>query len=221
MGVGKSNPSHCWSVASSHQTPTHTASSLRTTYQTDAEPTLYITGISTNPDPPALPPTNPATLGGFQMIGTTICQGVALANETKTMDYNYSMPLPADGYNFEFSFHEADTRVDNSHPQIVAPNNIYSCYSIPYHENNLSLGICVKGEKFIKLQTGYKGCYRSNEAIDEESATFYSEEDDLFPLYSEIIIQIDAPSYESPTTITNKMNIKLHETYSQKSRKTA
>ena len=165
----------------------------------------FVTGIAPLPDKL---PTDTTTLHGFKCIGTTINSQVT-DNNGKYMDPNYGMPLREEGYNFQFSYEENDT------PQIVAPNSIYTSYSLPYHQNNADLKMCVNGEKYTKLQTNYRGCYRSNWVMSEEGATFYSGEDDLYPLYSEVVYNIDAPAYEAPTTITNRMNIKLHETDAQ------
>lgn len=142
----------------------------------------------------------------FQSIGTIIKQNVS----GKEMAVSYGEPLNTEGYNFKFSFLENVT----DKPQITAPNNIYTAFgSYPTQEDHQAEH-SVTGMNYIKLSTSYKGPYRTNNSSikdqDFKDASFTVE-----PMYSEIIINVPAPSYESPQVVTNTMNEQLHTTFAQ------
>jgi hypothetical protein len=72
----------------------------------------------------------------------------------------------------------------------------------------------VSGRKYTKLGLDYCGPYRRNANVGSDStASFYESTREDIPIFTtSIIVEIDAPIYESPSTICNKINETFHET---------
>ncbi len=129
--------------------------------------------------------------------------------------YNYGAPVGNEN-TFKFSYDSIGTGNITGHAGI-SPAYIRTCFFLPKSENVFRDGILqfsYTNEKFVKLSNTYKGPYRTNDSYgDDDAATFADDEDSCQPMLVSTILNVDAPIYESPTTITNKLNGLINQTY--------
>ena len=93
------------------------------------------------------------------------------------------------------------------------PKVARTSYGAKLYENGENYNSSVTGRKYTKLALDYCGPYRRNANVNEENASFYEETREDIPVFTTtIIVEIDAPIYESPATICNKINETFHET---------
>ena len=93
------------------------------------------------------------------------------------------------------------------------PKTARTSFGLYLNENDENYEATVSGRKYTKLALDYCGPYRRNTNVDEENASFYETTREDIPIFTtSIIVEIDAPIYESPATICNKINETFHET---------
>lgn len=147
---------------------------------------------------------------------TAIVQGFIVNNYEVEADYG--SPICTDiSWKFKCSVLadaqgvEAPVYVDGhigGFPQVARTS-----FGLKLYENDENYNHSVTGKKYTKLGLDYCGPYRRNGYVDESNASFYDGHGDDIPIFTtSIIVEIDAPIYESPSTICNKINETFHET---------
>lgn len=91
------------------------------------------------------------------------------------------------------------------------PKVARTSFGLKLHENDENYNSSITGRKYTKLGTDYCGPYRRN-TDTQENAEFFDTREDIAVFKTSIIVEIDAPIYESPSTICNKINETFHET---------
>lgn len=94
------------------------------------------------------------------------------------------------------------------------PKTARTSFGLYLYENGENYQSSVTGRKYTKLGLDYCGPYRRNAEVGSDSlASFYESSREEIPIFTtSIIVEIDAPIYESPATICNKINETFHET---------
>lgn len=130
----------------------------------------------------------------------------------------YGQPSTQNG-NFEFNYTEG---ADTDQIYGYSPRTCRSGYALPIAFNNETMDFTNNGKKYTLLSHDYSGPYRDNVNNETDqygsdqtntggTATFNSAPDLNFA-QDDVIIKIDAPIYEAPSTICNKINTELHKT---------
>jgi len=91
------------------------------------------------------------------------------------------------------------------------PKYVRTLFGLYRYENSPNCQLSISGRKYTKLRGNYCGPYRRNTESSEELAQFW-DFGDVTALTSSLAIKFDAPIYESPSTICNKINTELHAT---------
>lgn len=118
---------------------------------------------------------------------------------------NVSSPHPQlgftrfDGNDFQFSFSNSISQYSG-----YSPKTLMTCSNLP-----------PTNKKYIKINKDYQGWSKVGFWNSDNDPFYYSKYTDFRPEIIEVPIQIDAPTYESPSTIANKINTILHTTYPQ------
>ena len=107
-------------------------------------------------------------------------------------------PMFADD-DFHFTFQNDISQVSG-----FSPKTLMSCSNIP-----------PTNKKYIRINKDYQGWSKTGFWNSDNDAGYYSKYTDFRPEVVDVPIQIDAPTYESPATIANKINTILHTTYPQ------
>tara|TARA_R110001592_G_scaffold181311_5_gene424035 strand:- start:730 stop:4698 length:3969 start_codon:yes stop_codon:yes gene_type:complete len=104
-----------------------------------------------------------------------------------------------DDNDFQFSFNNSISQYSG-----YSPNTLMTCSNV-----------APTNEKYIKIHKDYQGWSKTGFANSAADEFYYSKYQDFKPEIVEVPIQINAPTYESPSTIANKINTILHTTYPQ------
>ncbi len=162
--------------------------------------------------------TTASALDGQDLPGqaTAIIQG--FTTPTYAVKYDYGSPI-CNANSWEFKYEILKKANGDTLPRYVDghlggnPKVARTIFGFKLHENNENLSASVSGRKYTKLGLDYCGPYRRNASVDETNASFYEATREDIPLFTtSIIVEIDAPIYESPSTICNKINETFHET---------
>ena len=147
---------------------------------------------------------------------TAIIQG--FTTPTYAVKYDYGSPI-CNANSWEFKYEILKKANGDTLPRYVDghlggnPKVARTLFGFKLHENNENLSASVSGRKYTKLGLDYCGPYRRNANVDETYASFYEARREDIPVFTtSIIVEIDAPIYESPSTICNKINETFHET---------
>ncbi len=162
-------------------------------------------------------PTKNNNINGLDMPGLAMPVRVEFTTPTYTMPQNYGAPVTS---NNEFDFLYTVLKDGSNQKKNYMsgyfgenPKTARTLFGFRRSDNVEEMTQSVSGKKYTKLHNDYVGPYRRGTSVTETGAEFFYSKGDDLPLFeTSIIVEVDAPIYESPSTICNKINETFHET---------
>ncbi len=155
---------------------------------------------------------------GQDMPGQATAIVSGFTTPSYAVKFNYGSPICTDK-SWEFRYEPLKKDDGTQLPQYVDghlggnPKVARTLFGFKLNENDPNYNSTVSGRKYTKLGLDYCGPYRRNANVNEENASFYEATREDLPIFTTTVIaEVDAPIYESPSTICNKLNETLHET---------
>ena len=153
-------------------------------------------------------------INGFDIPGQAMPVHVSFAVAGTEILPNYGAPI-VDNNEFDFKYDV----LNYTHKGYTSgyfgnnPKNARTLFGFRRRDNVEQMTQSVSGKKYTKLSNDYVGPYRKNNVVTEDGAEFYYSKGDDLPLFeTSVIVEVDAPIYESPSTICNRINEVFHET---------
>ena len=108
------------------------------------------------------------------------------------------------GYTTAYNFNYSDSQDDDARRWWSSPygSNLRTLYTEKPADGSWN---SISGHKYTVLDSNYKGPYRS-----DANGSFFSGEDDCKPMYMDVKLDVNAPLYESPSTIADRINAQLN-----------
>tara|TARA_Y100001973_G_scaffold56325_1_gene83191 strand:- start:1839 stop:5891 length:4053 start_codon:yes stop_codon:yes gene_type:complete len=149
-------------------------------------------------------------------------QATAIVSGFTTPSYSvkcdYGAPICTE-HSWDFRYKSLEKPNGDSLPQYTDgfvggnPKVARTLFGFKLRENGENYDSSVSGRKYTKLGLDYCGPYRRNSNVNEENASFYEATREDIPIFTtSIVLDIEAPIYESPATICNKINEAFHQT---------
>lgn len=143
----------------------------------------------------------------FQYFSFMKAPNSQAGNDRIMPHYNYNEPSCGEN-DFNFSFYKSTDNIFTtvSNAQWISPlkSNLKTYYTEKAHLGNFEYN---SGLKYTIIQPNYEGPFRS-----DTSGSYRSGEDDFYPEYMEIKLDLGGAQYQAPSTICNMLNDQLNNT---------